>query len=286
MAKLHTIRRRITSVNNIHQITKAMELVAASKLRRAQAAAVRSRLYARRTQEVLQHVVVPEEEGSSLYFTPRPVTHHTLVVFSGDRGLAGAYHLNLFKAVGGVLAEAAGQQVEAIVVGQKGAQFLHRLAGQVTVQAVYTDWGEPTAAEVRPIARAVLEAYRSGATDQVSIVYTDFVSVARQQPQQMTLLPLTQPAALVAGAVRDQVFEPSAAAVLDFLVPRVVELQLYQAALEAAASEHAARMLAMQQASENAEEVTDDLTLAYNGARQAVITQELAEISAGAEASV
>lgn len=283
MAKLHAIRRRIKSVTNIRQITKAMELVAASKLRRAQEATLRSRLYAHSTYEALQTLQAAGLSLAHPLFAQRPVTHHTLIVFSSDRGLAGAYNTNLLKATLDLVTSAPLQTFAAIVVGRKGAHWLARLHGRLTVTAVYTPWpSQPSAADIRPIATMAVERFLTTQTDQVTMLYTDFVSLAKQHVAQKKLLPLALDATSAASH-DDRLFEPSPQAVLNTITPRIIEMQLYQASLEAAASEQSMRMVAMKNATENADDLKADLTLTYNGARQAGITQELAEIISGAE---
>ncbi len=286
MAKIHAIRRRIKSVQNIHQITKAMELVAASKLRRAQEAALHSRLYASTALEIVQNL---EAIGTSLahpLLMSRAVKNHTLIIFTSDRGLAGAYNANVLRQVAILLRTNPGQTFDAIVIGQKGAQFINRLKDTVALSSVYTNWPtQPTSADIRPIAKSIMERFAAQTTDRVSLVYTNFISIGKQEAKHDQLLPLIMPAPAIAPGYHNEfLFEPSPLQVLSFVLPRLVELQIYQASLEAAASEHIMRMMAMKNASDNAEDLTQDLTLAFNGARQAAITQELAEISSGAAA--
>lgn len=287
MAKIHAIRRRIKSVQNIHQITKAMELVAASKLRRAQEAALHSRLYATTAREIVQDL---EAIGTSLahpLLLSPPVKNQTLIVFTSDRGLAGAYNTNVLRQVTRLLNSQPEQTFDAIVIGQKGAKFLNRLKDKLTLSEVYTNWPtQPSSADIRPIATTIMERFTSQTTDRVTLIYTNFVSLGKQEAKSDQLLPLTLPTpAPIPGYHDEFIFEPSPLQVLSYVLPRLVELQIYQAALEAAASEHSMRMMAMKNASDNAEDLTSDLTLAFNGARQAAITQELAEISSGAAAS-
>lgn len=286
MAKIHAIRRRIKSVQNIHQITKAMELVAASKLRRAQEAALHSRLYATTAREIVQDL---EAIGTSLahpLLLSPPVKNQTLIIFTSDRGLAGAYNTNVLRQVTRLLNSQPEQTFDAIVIGQKGAKFLNRLKGKLTLSGVYTNWPtQPTSADIRPIATTIMERFTNQTTDRVMLIYTNFVSLGKQEAKSDQLLPLTLPTpAPIPGYHDEFIFEPSPLQVLSYVLPRLVELQIYQAALEAAASEHIMRMMAMKNASDNAEDLTSDLTLAFNGARQAAITQELAEISSGAAA--
>lgn len=280
MAKIHSIKRRIKSVKNIHQITKAMELVAASKLRRAQDAALRSRLYARSLRSALGNLHLASQSTPHPLFASRPLNHETLVVFTSDRGLAGAYNSNIFKAV--IERLAAAHQYSVIVIGQRGAQFLARLRDRITIDAVYTNWPtQPSATDIRPIAHAVTENFLAQKTDQVTLIYTDFISLAQQRASAREILPLRPP--ISEDIEHDIVFEPSPKIVLAALLPRIIEVQLYQASLEATASEQSMRMIAMKNASDNAEDLNADLTLTYNGARQSAITQELAEIISGAE---
>lgn len=293
MAKIHAIRRRIKSVQNIHQITKAMEMVAASKLRRAQEAALHSRLYATTAREIVQGL---EAIGTSLahpLLMERPVTNQTLIIFTSDRGLAGAYNTNVLRQVTQLLKSPPARQpglpdqtFNAIVIGQKGAKFINRLKDSVALSAVYTNWPtQPTSADIRPIAKSIMERFAGQTTDRVTLVYTNFISLGKQEARSDQLLPLALPApAVIPGYHNEFLFEPSPLQVLSYVLPRLVELQIYQAALEAAASEHSMRMMAMKNASDNAEDITSDLTLLFNGARQAAITQELAEISAGTAA--
>lgn len=290
MAKVQTIRRRIKSVKNINQITKAMEMVAASKLRRAQEATLTSRTYAQSARELLIQLRSRSNEAAHPLFVTREVKRRLVILFSSDRGLAGAYNSNLFKAVVMLLQQHPDQTTQMIVVGNKGAQFVSRLKGQVDIVGAYTNWpAKPSVTDIMPIAKTVTENFINGSVDEVMVLYTDFVSVTAQVVTPRRLLPIN-PADILSAAnggnpeFGEVLFEPSPAAVLEYVVPRVIEVLIYQAALEAAASEQAMRMVAMKSASDNAKDIIGDLTLTYNGARQAAITQELAEITSGAEA--
>jgi F-type H+-transporting ATPase subunit gamma len=173
---------------------------------------------------------------------------------------------------------------QVIVVGRKGADFVNRLGAAVQIVGVYPSVAEPTVTDIQPIAQTAIRLFREGTIDTVQVLYTDFISAARQEVTRRTLLPLKETSSLVGKIIQETTFEPSPAAVLKYVVPRVLEIQVYQATLEALASEHSMRMVAMKNASDNATELSDDLTLLYNRARQGTITQELAEITAGAEA--
>lgn len=290
MAKVQTIRRRIKSVKNINQITKAMEMVAASKLRRAQEATLKSRTYALSARELLAHLRTLASDAAHPLFATREVKQRLVVLFSSDRGLAGAYNSNLFKALIALLQQQADQKTQIIIVGNKGAQFVNRLKDQVDIVAVYTNWpAKPTIGDVTPIAKMITEKFTASDVDEVTVIYTDFVSMMKQVVTPRRLLPI-DPAEILSDEARVEttvtqaLFEPSPAAVMQYVVPRVIEVLIYQAALEAAASEQSMRMVAMKSASDNAKELIGDLTLRYNGVRQAAITQELAEITSGAAA--
>lgn len=289
MAKVQTIRRRIKSVKNINQITKAMEMVAASKLRRAQEATLKSRTYAVSAREVLAYLRTVAGEADHPLFAKREGNRRLIILFSSDRGLAGAYNSNLFKALIELLQQRQ-DETKLIVVGQKGAQFVSRLKTQAALLGAYTNWpAKPTIQDIIPIAKTVTKAFIDSEVDEVQLLYTDFVSLVKQVVAPRRLLPI-DPAAIGAPAnggrsnIKESLFEPSPQAVFTYIVPRVIEVLIYQAALEAAASEQAMRMVAMKSASDNAKEIIGDLTLTYNGARQAAITQELAEITSGAAA--
>lgn len=279
MGKEHTIKKRIRTVRNINQITKAMEMTAASKLRRAQEAVLRSRTYAASAREALARLRLFAGKNKHSLFTAREENSQLIIIFSSDRGLAGAYNSNLFRTVLSLDIK----NLKLIVVGQRGAQFASKLGNEVDIIGVYTHWPvEISPTDVRPIATTAMEMFISGTVSRVSLLYTDFESTLKQVVRLKNILPV-EPAAPPAG---HPLFEPSSEGVLTYIVPRFVEVQIYQASLEATASEHAARMVAMKNASDNAKELRDDLTLAYNRARQAGITQELAEISAGAQVVV
>lgn len=287
MANLQAIKRRIKSVQNTRQITKAMEMVAASKMRRAQEATLRSRLYAQRIAEINERLAGRVDVAKHPLFAVRPVTKRLYVFFTSDQGLAGAYNANLTKELLTIVEadQAAGVTPHIIVIGKKGAQVVGKLEG-IELVGVYENWpANPTVADVAPILQQTRAGFTESTYDEVVLVYTEFFSMIKQVVTTTKLLPLAQP---VVGEDKPEAdkqgFEPSPQAVLDALVPRLVEAQLIQAAYEASASEQSMRMVAMKNASDNANDLIDDFTLAYNGARQAGITQELAEISAGAEA--
>ena len=288
MANTQIIKRRIRSVKNINQITKAMEMVAASKLRRAQENTLRSRMYTTAARESLAYLRLQAHEGEHDLFTQRPVRNRLMIVFTSDRGLAGAYNSNILKSLMQVMQEPQGLKL--ILIGNKGAQFVSRVESQAEVVGVYTNWPtEPTTLDIQPIVKTALNSFQSGEVDSVGVLYTNFITLLKQAVVLDEVLPIDPMAILPPEAAKDQgledtLFEPSPAEVFNFIVPRFIETQIYQANLEALASEQVMRMMAMKSASDNAKDLISDLTLTYNGARQAAITQELAEISAGAAA--
>jgi F-type H+-transporting ATPase subunit gamma len=286
MAQVQLIKRRIRSVSNTKQITKAMELVAASKMRRAQEAAIRSRTYTNGAREVLDRLSKLTDATSYPLFAHREIKNRLMIIITSDRGLAGAYNSNIFRVVLSHLSEyrRLNNGIKVIVLGQKGAHLLSRIEG-VELVGVYTEWPtDPTSADIRPIARTATGMFERGEVDAVEVIYTDFISMIRQEARRHLLLPAKADSGHEVTLSEDVVFEPSPQAVLEAMVPRLIEAQLLQASLEAIASEQSMRMMAMKNASDNATDLIDDLTLEFNSARQAGITQELAEITAGAEA--
>jgi F-type H+-transporting ATPase subunit gamma len=297
MPPLREVRNRIKSVKNISQITRALEAVSASRVRRAQARTLASRAYAQKAWEILINVQnASTGEVSHPLLTERTEIKNVLVVLiTSDRGLAGSYNSNVIR-VADRFAERLGKPVQYVPVGRKGRDSLIR-AGE-NVIAEFSDLpAEPKIADIAPIARLAIDAYLGGDVDEVYIAYTDFVNMLAQRPTVLPWLPLTthEDARRVAGEFVKEVprvttgsliyeYEPSAAAVLNEIVPRFTELQLYQALLEAQASEHAARMAAMRNATDNATQLVADLTLEYNKARQASITAEILDIVGGANA--
>lgn len=286
MANTQAIKRRIRSVKSTKQITKAMELVAASKMRRAQESTLRSRIYRNSADEILTRIAEMIDVSTHPLFAARTLKNKLVIVISSDRGLAGAYNSNIMKQfVGSTKADvAAGVGVEVIAIGRQIARFVSKLEG-VNVVGAYENFTErPTANDLQPILKVVFDRFQSGEVDLVEVVYTDFVSSITQEAKTEPLLPAVLVSTKDRHDLEESVFEPSPQAVLENLTPKLVEVKLYQALLESFASEHSMRMLAMKSASDNAGDIIDDLTLEFNSARQAAITQELAEITGGAEA--
>ncbi len=286
MAQTTALKRRITSVKNTKQITKAMELVAASKMRRAQENALRSREYRNLARAILTRISELTDVTKHPLYVTRALKTRLYIIVTSDRGLAGAYNSNLFRHLTNELKTDQVQKIQSqvIVIGKQGAKFLARFK-DVEVVAVYENFPDyPTANDIRPILNTVVESYKAKDVDTVDILYTDYKSSISQVVTSDRLLPAVFEAVPIPKDLETAEFEPSAEAVLDSITERIIEVQLSQALLESKASEQSMRMMAMKNASDNAGEIIDDLTLAFNTARQAAITQELAEITGGAEA--
>jgi F-type H+-transporting ATPase subunit gamma len=287
MASRQQIKRRIGSVKNTKQITKAMQLVAASKLRHAQEAVLRPREYAQLAREILTRLrQLSDDEGEFKLFTTRPVKKRLVIAFTSDLGLAGAYDANVIRAMVNIAQEdrKVGVKTAVVAIGRKASQAASHIAG-LEVEAVYTKMPDkPTADDLRPILTSVVGLFADGIVDQVDIIFTKFISNIRQEVQVQRLLPAGFEEAELDDELARAEVEPSAAALLRATALRLLESQIYQAFLEAVASEQSMRMLAMKNATDNATDLIADLTLVYNNARQAAITQELAEITGGAEA--
>jgi F-type H+-transporting ATPase subunit gamma len=288
MANTITLKRRIGSVKNTRQITKAMELVSASKMRRAQEHAASGRMYRQYAYSLLTRLsAITEVEEHPLY-VKRDIKTRLYIVITSNSGLAGAYNANVLRMLTKlVLAdEKAGIKNQVIAIGKKGAQFTRNIKA-ISMIAAYTEIGDhPDANDIRPILNTVTELYTDKSIDDVQLLYTQFKSNLVQDATQLNLLPARFEATDESDAepLSNSTFEPSVEAVLSGVTERLLEVQLYQALLESVASEHSMRMMAMKNATDNANDIIDDLTLEFNTARQAAITQELAEITGGAEA--
>lgn len=285
MASTITLKRRITSIKGTRQITKAMELVSASKLRRAQDYAQRSRDYRDLAYDLLKRLNAISEVERQPLFQKRAVKNRLYIVVTSNTGLAGAYNANVLKLLLKDLQadEAAKVKSHVITIGSKGAQFVRRL-GNVNLLATYPPFGDhPTANDVRPILNTVIDQYKNETVDELRVLYTNFKSTVAQEVIDLPLLPAPLLDVDSAPAPISN-FEPDVETVVDQVTTRLVEAQIWQAVLESLASEHAMRMIATKNATDNANDLIDDYTLALNTARQADITQQIAEISGGAEA--
>ena len=283
MASPQDIQRRIKAAKNIKQITRAMQFVAASKLRRAQDSTLAARPYSEKIDEVLADVAaVLGSEDHPLLADPTG-TKRLLILITTDRGLAGPLNTNTIRFVAREITEHPGDMA-VVTVGRKGRDAMRR--SRVPIEAHFAGFGDkPTFADVLPLARLITEDFLSGDYGRIDLVYSRFISTLAQRPVMVQLLPIQPAADTDAGIPGNQfIFEPSPAAVLEQLLPRYVATRLFHAVLEGRASEESSRMVAMKNATENAGELIDDLTLAYNKVRQSNITREMIEIATGARA--
>ncbi len=288
MASTIVLKQRIKSVKGTRQITKAMQLVSASKMRRAQDYAFRSRAYRDLAYELLARLSAINEVEQQPLFMKRSVKSRLYIVITSNSGLAGAYNANVLKLLARSIQQDQDGKVASrvIVIGKKGAQFVRRLKA-VELVAVYDDFkDQPTANDVRPILNTLMNEYKDETVDAVDLMYTVFKSNIVQEAKSLQLLPASADDIPEAADDLQTIsnFEPDVETVIDQITIRLVEAQLWQALLESLASEHSMRMLAMKNATDNAKDLIDDYTLELNTARQAAITQELAEITGGAEA--
>ncbi len=286
MASQQQLKSRIRSVKSTKQITKAMQMVAASKMRRAQDATKATSDYTETARGILAHLAKLGSTNNHPLFEARAVKKRLLIVIASDKGLAGAYNANVAKLYLKELVadDKNGVKTSSIAVGRKVTQFVTRLKDAELIGA-YEDIADPLQGhEMSAALDSAFELFMAGNVDAVDVIYTDFISSVTQTPKVERLLP-----AGLAVEVEDDVpseasFEPDTETVLQNVVYRLLGAQLYQALLDARASEHSMRMMAMKNATDNASDLIDDLTLAMNKARQGAITQELSEISAGVEA--
>lgn len=287
MASRQQIKRRIGSVKNTRQITRAMQLMSASKLKRAQDAVLGPREYSAVARKMLTQLrKLSKYDQSSDLFTERPVKNRMIIAVTSNQGLAGAYDPNVIRRAIAELAtdRKSGVTSSVISIGRKGTQAFSRLEG-VEVAAVYNDLPEkPEANDLRPILTTAVEAFVSGNIDAVDLIYTRFKSTMSQEVTVQRLLPAGFEELETAEDGVHSTVEPSLEELVHATTLRLLEAQIYQARLESVASEQSMRMIAMKNATDNASDLIEDLTLEFNNARQAAITQELAEISGGAEA--
>lgn len=291
MATAREIRRRIRSVKNVAQITRAVQMVASSKMRRAQDRVVASRPYSDELMRLVARLAkqAAEEEDLPL-MKSRPVKNVGVLVISPDRGLAGGLPGNINRRVAQLAVDLRRETnnpalpISYIAVGRRGRDFLSRT--QQPIIAEFTNLGDqPAQVDVRAIARAVTDAYINGDVDRVLLVYPKFVSTVMQTPTVIQLLPVEPPEESVAnGPTPQYIYEPNAWAIFAALLPRYIETLIYQPLLETVASFYSAQMVAMKNATDNATELVDDLTLTYNKARQTAITTQILEVVAGSNA--
>ncbi len=276
------LRRRLRSVRNIRQVTKAMQTVAASRMRRAQSSVLASRPYEERLRSVLNDLGPHVEPEAHPLLVRRPVQRAAILLVTSDRGLVGAMNTNLMRAALRFAREK--PEVGYVAVGRKGIAAVRRLRAPLIAE--FTGLGDrPSSTETNVIARVAQEEYVSGRADEVHLAFTRFVNTLRQVPTVRRILPLVpEEEDIDALPPLEYIFEPDPATVLGAVLPRLIEVSVYQAILESIASEQSARMVAMRNATDNATDLIDDLTLASNKARQGRITKEMLEIATGAEA--
>ncbi|QHB16939.1 F0F1 ATP synthase subunit gamma [Mannheimia pernigra] len=287
MAGAKEIRTKIASVRNTQKITKAMEMVAASKMRKTQERMSASRPYAESIRKVISHIAKGNIEYKHPFLTPRPVKKVGYLVVSTDRGLCGGLNINLFKTVLHELKEKDDQGVKSrlAVVGNKGISFFNPMG--LEIKGHINGLGDtPAMEDLVGIVNGMVNAYREGEIDEVYVVYNRFINTMSQKPtvQQLLPLPALENDSLEQTGSWDYLYEPNPQALLDSLLVRYLESQVYQAVVDNLASEQAARMVAMKAATDNAGNLINELQLVYNKARQASITNELNEIVAGAAA--
>lgn len=290
MSSTRQIKSRIRSVKSNKQITKAMELVAASKLRKAQEAAVKSREFAMSAREILGSIAQLTDVRKHELYDKRPIKSRIIVVMTSDRGLAGAYNANALKLLVRQLREDDEKGIGSMVIaiGRKGAQFVSKLS-DVEALGIYDAGDNVTPDDVRTILMTAVDLFRQQEVDSVEVITTRFVNSFTQEAERFNLLPAgaiesAEEASESSRDMKDVLFEPRPGEVLDYITLRFLEAELYQAMLDSLASEHAMRRVAMKNASDNATDIVDALTLEMNKVRQGAITQELSEISAGVEA--
>jgi F-type H+-transporting ATPase subunit gamma len=305
MATTREIKRRIRSIKNISQVTRAMQMVAAAKMRRAQEQVLASRSYAEKAWQILTHLAAQPGASPEMHplFQRSPTVEALgLVLITADKGLCGGYNANMIRAASRFILEA-GCPVKLVTVGRKGRDYMIRYRRDVIAEFSELP-PRPSLLDVTPIARTVIDGFLRREMDEVYLAYTDFVNTLVQRSTIRRLLPLvtTEMESALAGTFalagvgeREQqmeitklnatyIYEPDPQSILDTVLPRFTELQIYHAVLEALASEHSARMVAMRSATDNANELLRELTLSYHQARQAAITKEMLDIAGGAEA--
>lgn len=287
MAGAKEIRSKIASINNTQKITRAMEMVAASKMRKTQDRMRASRPYAEKIKTVIKHLARATSEYRHPFMDARDVKSIGLIVITSDRGLCGGLNVNLLREVMKWMQEAqqAGKSISLGVVGRKGVAFFKRIGGEVI--AVKENLGDsPGVADLYGLSQVMVNAFIDSGIDSLYIAHNNFVNTMTQKPVIDQLLPLPKDEEEVKDASYqwDYIYEPEAKSLLDALLQRYIEVELYQGIVENIACEQAAKMMAMKSATDNAHELIKEFQLAYNKARQAAITQELAEIVGGADA--
>ena len=285
MAGTKEIRTKIASVKSTQKITSAMQLVAASKMRKAQERMAASKPYSEKIRQVVSHLATSNPEYRHIYMENREVSRVGIIVISSDRGLCGGLNINLFKQAVTLSKEWSekGAEIDLCLVGNKAQSFFKSVGGNA-VASVSGLGDQPSIEDLIGSVKVMLNAFDEGKIDRLFLVYNEFINTMTQKPEALQLLPLQAGDTGERKGPWDYIYEPEAKEILDMLLIRYVESQVYQGVVENNACEQAARMVAMKSATDNAGELIDDLELIYNKARQAAITQELSEIVSGAAA--
>ena len=281
MANLKDIRNRIKSVKSIQKVTKAMKMVAAAKMRRAQERMEQSRPYSQSLMKVIQHLLPDVDRDILPLLDVRDIKRKAYVVVSADRGLAGAFNTNLLKVAQKGIDEFGKDNVDLFCIGKKARDHFKR-RGYNIIENHVEFWAEMEFDSAMMIGRSIIDYFTSGKVDEIHVVYNYFINIAQQEVKSEVLLPLIYEESN--GVAHDRLYEPSKEELVSSLIPRHLNVQMWQYLLESYASEQAARMLAMENATTNAQDMIKDLTLEFNKARQAAITTEMLEIVSGAEA--
>ncbi len=281
MANLKDIRDRIKSVKSIQKVTKAMKMVAAAKMRRAQERMEESRPYSNSLAEVIQHLLPDIDRDALPLLDVRDVKRKAYVVVSADRGLAGAFNTNLLKVAQKEIDSFGKEKVDLFCIGKKGRDHFKRREYNI-IKSHVDFWADMEFNSAITIGRSIIEHFTSGKVDEIHVVYNYFINVGQQEVKSEVLLPLIYEEKN--GVTHDRLYEPSKEELVSSLIPRHLNVQMWKYLLESYASEQAARMLSMENATTNAQDMIKDLTLEFNKARQAAITTEMLEIVSGAEA--
>ncbi|NQV49980.1 MAG: ATP synthase F1 subunit gamma [Candidatus Marinimicrobia bacterium] len=284
MANLKDIRKRIGTIDSIRQVTRAMKLVAAAKLRRAQSNMELARPYANRINGVLKHLLPEINRSSHKLLSVRPLQNKAFVVLTSDRGLCGSFNTNILRRAHSIIDSSGKDHAKVICIGRKGYEYFSK-RGYNVVEHYADFWNELQFSHASKMAQAISDRYLAGEFDDVRVIYNQFKNVAQQELVEFHYLPLVleEDDEVI---TKDYLFEPSRDEVVKSLIPRHLNVQMWRFLLESNASEHAARMTSMEAATENAGELIDKLRLQYNKARQAAITTEILEVVSGAEALV
>lgn len=281
MISARLLRRRIRSVQNTAKITRAMEMIATAKMKRAQEQAIHGRPYSTKISQLIADLASIQSTGNTLHplLQKREINKIAIVHITSDRGLCGGFNANINRLTGTFALEQT-TSVTFVTVGKKGRDFMAR--GRRDIMAEFTNLGEkPVLFDILPIAKIIIDEYNASKVDKIFVAYSKFVSTMIQKPVIEQLLPVEPPANTLTSQTMDYIFEPDSDYVLGELLPRYIEMQIYHAILESIASEQSARMVAMRNATDNAQDVIQDLTLVLNKARQEAITKELLDIIGG-----